>query len=186
MKQEDSNVTVRLATEADLPAILEIYNEAIVNSTATADEAPQDLAQRAAWFRARQEAGYPVFVAEGAGTVIGWSALGAFRPHSGYRFTAEVSIYIAPGYRGRGIGARLLAVLIDAARSRRLHTLVAVIDGNNRASMRLHERFGFQQAGNVRQAYHKFGRWHDAVYLQLLLDPEEPEPGPAVIPAGER
>ncbi|MCS6776806.1 MAG: N-acetyltransferase family protein [Chloroherpetonaceae bacterium] len=186
MKQEVQDLTIRPATEADLPAILEIYNEAIVNSTATADEDPQNLEQRADWFRARQEAGYPVFVAEGAGAVIGWSALSAFRPHSGYRFTAEVSVYIAAGHRGRGIGARLLAALIDAARSRGLHTLVSVIDGSNMASVRLHRRFGFQLAGNVRQAYHKFGRWHDAVYLQLLLDPEEPGPGPAYGQVGDR
>lgn len=162
-------MNIRSALPTDLPAILEIYNEAVLNTTATADYDLQTLEARTNWYEERMAAGYPVFVAEKDGKVTGWSALNPYKPRIGYRFTAEVSIYIAPDYRGQGIGKALLPPLISAARAQGLHTLVAVIDGSNEISMRLHARFGFDKVGQVREAYTKFGVWLDAVYMQLIL-----------------
>jgi L-amino acid N-acyltransferase len=161
---------VRYATEADLPAILEIYNDAVLTTTATADYEPQPLEVRAAWYRERAEAGYPVFVAEEDGNVIGWSALNPYKPRIGYRYTAEVSIYVAAEARGRGAGKALLAALIEAGKERGYHSLVGAIDGNNDVSLKLHANFGFVKIGHLRDAYTKFDRWLDTVYVQLLLE----------------
>lgn len=168
-------LTIRSATHADLPGILEIYNDAVLNTTATADYEPSSLEVRTAWFEERKAAGYPIFVAEESGRLLGWSALNPYKPRIGYRYTAEVSIYIAVDSRGKGLGKALLASLIEAAKAMKLHTLVGVIDGSNAVSLRLHANFGFEQVGNVREAYCKFGRWLDAVYVQLMLEPATPE-----------
>src|SRR6185503_11245117 len=104
---------VRPATHADLPAILEIYNDAVLTLTASYDYEPQSLAARTAWYEEHVKTGFPVFVAEEeTGRVVGWSALSGFRGRIGYRFTAEDSIYVAADQRGKGNGKQLLAPLI--------------------------------------------------------------------------
>lgn len=161
---------IRPATVADLPGILEIYNEAILNTTATYDLEVQGLEQRQAWFEAHQRDDYAVFVAVSeAQQVVGWSALNRYRDRMGYRFTAENSVYVAAEQRGRGIGTRLLPPLIEAAQRRGLHTILAGIDAENTASLRLHTRFGFEQAAHFREVGFKFGRWLDVIYLQRRL-----------------
>jgi len=110
---------VRRATGGDLAGILEIYNEAVLDTTATFDYEPQTMEQRAAWFQEHQQNNYPVFVAVDKGErVVGWSALSPYRNRPGYRFTAESSVYVAADQRGRGIGRLLMAPLIEAARAR--------------------------------------------------------------------
>ena len=100
---------VRPAVSADLPGILEIYNEAVLHTTATYDYEPRTLEHRRQWFEERQREGYPVFVAvDAAGRVEGWSALNPFHARVGYRFTAENSVYVAADCRGRGLGGQLL------------------------------------------------------------------------------
>src|SRR5262245_395605 len=93
---------IRPATPPDLPAILEIYNEAVLNTTATADYEPQSLETRIAWFEARKAGGYPVLVAEDEFRVVGWSSLSPYHSRPGYRFSAEVSVYVAADRRGQG------------------------------------------------------------------------------------
>lgn len=164
-------MTIRPATEADLPGILEIYNHAVLHSTATADYEPKTLDDRAAWLALRQSRGLPVFVAvDAAGQIAGWSALSPYHDRPGYRFTAETSVYIAEPHRGQGLGKRLLAPLIDAARAQGLRALIASIDSENAASIRLHEGFGFERAGYFREVIFKFGRWLDVAYLELRLE----------------
>lgn len=163
-------VSVRTASAADLPAINAIYTEAVLHTVATWDYEPTDMARREAWFVVHEEQGLPVFVAvDASGTVLGWSALSHYNRRPGYRFTVENSIYVAAGHRGRGIGRRLLAPLIETARGLGMHTIVTAIDGENEASIRLHRAFGFEPAGRIREAGFKFDRWLDVVYLQLLL-----------------
>ena len=92
---------IRPATRADLPGILEIYNEAVLNTTATYDYEPRTLEHRTQWFEERQREAYPIFVAvDEAGRVIGWSALNPFHARIGYRFTSENSVYVAADQRG--------------------------------------------------------------------------------------
>jgi L-amino acid N-acyltransferase YncA len=164
-------VTVRAATKFDLPAILDIYNDAVLNTTATADYEVQTLTARAEWLATRQRLGLAVLVAEkDEGSVVGWSSLSPYQPRYGYRFTAEDSVYIAADWRGRGVGKLLLRALIDEARNAGLHTLIAKVDNQNSASLRLHTGCGFEQAGLMKQVVFKFDRWLDIAYLQLLLE----------------
>ncbi len=161
---------IRPATTGDLSGILEIYNEAVLNTTATYDYEPRTLAQRAAWFEERTREGYPVFVAvAGAGRVVGWSALNPFHARIGYRFTAENSVYVAADRRGQGLGKLLLAPLITGAQAKGLHAIIAAIDAENAASIRLHSTFGFEQVGHFKQTGFKFNRWLDVVYMERLL-----------------
>jgi L-amino acid N-acyltransferase YncA len=161
---------LRPASHADLPGILEIYNEAVLNTTATYDYEPRTLEQRQQWFEERQRDNYPVFVAvDDTGCIAGWSALNPFHARPGYRFTSENSVYVAADQRGRGLGKLLLAPLVEAAKTRGLHAIIAAIDATNEASIRLHARFGFEQVGHFKQTGFKFGRWLDVVYMERLI-----------------
>lgn len=160
---------IRAATEADLPAILAIYNEAILNTTAVYDYTPHTLTMRQTWLAAKQTAGFPVLVADVNGTVTGFAALGPFRAWEAYRYTAENSLYVAPECRGQGYGKQLLASLIAAARAMNLHALVAGIDADNTISLQLHERYGFEEVAHFREVGYKFDRWLDLKFLELIL-----------------
>jgi phosphinothricin acetyltransferase len=168
---------IRPATHADLPAILEIYDWAVLNTTATNDYDPHTLDLRLAWFESHMRENYPVFVAENeSGAVVGWSSLSKYKERTGYRFAAEDSVYVAPDYHGQGIGTQLVPLLIESARALGFHTIVAGIDSENEASLRLHARFGFERAAHFREIGYKFERWLDVVYVQLIL-PESPNAG---------
>ncbi len=101
-------VIVRDAGEDDLPAILDIYNNAVLNETSIWNDDISDLAERRAWWQARVSRGFPVYVADVDGAVAGYGTFGEFRPHQGYRFTVEHSIYVAASAQRRGIGSVLL------------------------------------------------------------------------------
>ena len=162
---------IRPATRSDLPGILEIYNDAVLNTTATYDYEPRTLEHRTLWFEERQRDGYPVFVAvDGAERVVGWSALNPFHARAGYRFTAENSVYVAASARGCGIGKLLLGPLIEAAKLLGLHAIIAAIDADNEVSIRLHAGFGFEKVGHFKQTGFKFSRWLDVVYMERLLN----------------
>ena len=161
---------VRPATRDDLPGILEIYNEAVANTTASYDYDPRTLEHRIAWFEDHLKNDLPVFVAVNElMRVIGWSALNRYHDRKGYQFTTENSVYVAAGLRGRGIGKLLTRPLVDAARQRGLHAILAGIDAENEASIRLHASFGFVKVAHFKQVGFKFGRWLDVVYMELLL-----------------
>ena len=161
---------IRPATRADLPGILEIYNDAVLTTTATYDYDLRTLEHRTQWFEERQRDGYPVFVAvDDAGRVIGWSALNPFHARIGYRFTSENSVYVAADMRGKGVGKLLLPPLIDGAKTRGLHAIIAVIDADNEASIRLHAAFAFEKVGHFKQTGFKFNRWLDVVYMERLV-----------------
>ena len=160
----------RSATSADLPGILEIYNEAVLNTTATYDYEPRTLEHRIAWFEDHVKNDYPVFVAQDeSDRIVGWSALNPFHARMGYRFTTENSVYVAADKRGRGIGKLLMPPLIQGARDRGLHAILGAIDADNEVSIRLHASFGFQKVAHLKQVGFKFGRWLDVVYMELLL-----------------
>ncbi len=162
---------IREAIREDLPAILEIYNEAVLNTTASYDYEPRTLEQRIAWYEDHLKDNFPVFVAvNDAGRVVGWSSLSHFRDRIGYRFTTENSIYVAADQRGKGVGKLLMPPLIEGAKQRGLHAIIAGIDGSNEASVRLHAAFGFVKVGQLKQVGFKFGRWLDVIYMELLLE----------------
>ena len=168
------------AERADIPAITAIYNDAVLHTTAVWNESTVDVDNRVAWWEARRAAGFPVLVARedgvlATGGVLGYASFGEWRPFSGYRYTVELSVYVRDGQRGRGVGRMLVEALVAEARAGGLHVMVAAIDSGNVASIRLHERLGFEHAGTLRQVGAKFGAWLDLTFLQLRLD-DSPDP----------
>jgi phosphinothricin acetyltransferase len=161
---------IRPATENDLPAINDIYNWAVVNTTASAEYEPNPLEMRHDWFAHHQHENLAVFVAEDESYgVIGWSALSLYRPRYGYRFTVEDSIYIHRDHWGKKVGGALLLPLVEAARARGSHSIMAVINGESESSVKLHARLGFIQVGYWKEVIYKFDRWLDIVQMQLML-----------------
>jgi phosphinothricin acetyltransferase len=169
---------LRPATETDLPAILEIYNEVIANSTAVYALAATTLTERAQWMRARVARGHPVLVAEQGGEVLGFSSFGDFRgTWPGYRFSVEHSVHVRADARGGGVGRALVTALFPLARERGVHVMIGGVDAANEASIRFHERLGFERAALLREVGHKFGRWLDLLFMQRFLDdPGSPRP----------
>jgi phosphinothricin acetyltransferase len=160
---------IRDATEADLPRILAITNQAIAESTALWTIAPATLETRGAWMRERQAAGFPVLVAEQDGAVAGFGSYGSFRPHDGYLHTVEHSLYVDPPAQGRGLGRALLTALVARAQAAGLHAMVGGIEAGNTASIRLHTAAGFETAGTLREVGRKFDRWLDLLFMVRVL-----------------
>jgi L-amino acid N-acyltransferase len=123
----------------------------------------------------RAAQGYPILVAEIDGQVAGYASFGDFRVQDGFRATVENSIYVAPEAQGRGLAKALMAALIDRARAKAKHVMIAAVHDENLASMRLHQALGFRPAGTLHQAGQKFGQWVDLVFLELRLD-DRPQP----------
>jgi L-amino acid N-acyltransferase YncA len=166
-------IGIREATDADLPSIVEIVNRAIETSPYVWTEIPTTIDVRRAWLDEHRRTNYPVLVAHelhDATSVLGWCSLSPFRPRDGYRFTAEVSIYVHPQAQRRGVATQLVATLETHARERRLHTLVAVIDAEHAASVSLFERFDYVERGRLPEAGRKFGAWRDEVFLVKPID----------------
>lgn len=159
------NTRIRAATEADLPAIRDIFNHYVVHSTCVWVTEPETLEDRRAWFAAHGEA-HPVIVAEEENEVVGWASLSPYHTRDGWRHTVEDSVYLRPDRLGRGIGSLLLADLIGRASRLGHHVILAAISADQGPSLRLHERHGFVECGRLRETGFKFGRWLDAVYLQ--------------------
>ena len=163
---------IRDATEADLPAIRELYNALIPTTTVAWTEQLESAEERAAWFAAQQRDGFPVLVAEDGGTVVGYGAYGWFRMDGrwpGYDRTVEHSIHVAESRWGTGVGRSIVEALVERARAAGLHVIVAAVDGDNAGSIAFHERLGFTQVARMPEVGHKFGRWLDLVLLQRTL-----------------
>ncbi|KVN97787.1 acetyltransferase [Burkholderia ubonensis] len=160
-------------------AILDILNEAIVNSTALYDYAPRPPQAMATWFATKRAGGFPVVGAiDASGRLLGFASWGTFRAFPAFKYTVEHSVYVHHEQRGRGLGERLLRELVRRARDAQVHVLVGCIDASNAGSIRLHTRLGFTHAGTLAQVGFKFGRWLDAAFYQLTLDtPDQPQDG---------
>jgi L-amino acid N-acyltransferase len=159
---------IRDATEGDLPGILAIYNHVIAHTTAVYTETPAPMEDRQAWFAARRAARLPVLVADDGG-VIGFASFGDFRPWPGYARSVEHSVHVREDARGRGVGGALVRRLIEEARARDKHVMVGGIDAANAASIALHRKLGFVEAGILREVARKFGRWLDLLFMQKML-----------------
>ena len=159
---------IRDATEDDLPAILAIYNHVIATSNAVYTETAATLDERRAWFAARRAADFPVLVADDAG-IVGFASFGDFRPWPGYALTVEHSVYVREGAHRRGIGTALVRRLVAEAGRRGKHVMIGGVDGANVASIAMHRKLGFTEAGSLREVARKFGRWLDLVLMQRML-----------------
>ncbi|WP_342599315.1 N-acetyltransferase family protein [Psychrobacillus sp. FSL H8-0483] len=166
---------IRHCQEKDLNDILEIYNDAIINSTAVYTYSPSTLKDRGSWFKQKMEDGYPVLVLEENNKVIGFATFGPFRPWPAYKYTIEHSVYVHKDYRKKGIGTALLKEIIEIANKENYATLIAGIDATNVQSIKTHERLGFTFSGTIQKVGFKFDRWLDLSFYQLeLKGPETP------------
>lgn len=160
---------VRKAIKEDLPQMLDIYNDVILNTTAVYDYEPHTLAMRTEWFEVKQQQGFPVFVVENNGEIVGFSSIGPFRAWAAYKYSVENSVYVKSICRGRGIAKLLMQPLIEASKQLGMHTIIAGIDATNEASIALHKNFGFIEVAHFKQVGYKFDRWLDLKFLQLIL-----------------
>ena len=160
-------------------AILDILNDAILNSTALYDYQPRTLQSMQLWFATKREQHFPVLgIVNSAGKLLGFASWGTFRAFPAYKYTVEHSVYIHPEHRGCGLSKILMQALIEKAQQQQLHVMVGCIDANNTASIQLHQMLGFTHSGTIQQAGFKFGRWLDAAFYQLTLaTPLNPKDG---------
>jgi phosphinothricin acetyltransferase len=161
---------IRNANENDLPQLLEIYNDIILNTTAVYQYQAHSLDMRKEWFTTKRQQGFPVFVAEDGNGIVGFSTLGTFRNWQAYKYSVENSVYVASHSRGKGIGKLLMPPLIRAAIQMEMHTVIASIDATNEASLQLHKNFGFEEVAHFKEVGYKFGRWLDLKFLQLMFE----------------
>lgn len=166
---------IRHGEEKDLIDILEIYNEAILNTTAVYTYKTQTLEERKNWFDNKISEGYPVYVFEYNNSVVGFATFGPFRPWQAYKYTIEHSVYVKKESRGKGIGISLLKEIIKDANKRGFATLVAGIDSANSGSINIHKKLDFKYSGTIKKAGFKFNKWLDLAFYQLeLVGPKEP------------
>jgi L-amino acid N-acyltransferase len=162
-------IEIRPAEKNDLDAMLGIYNDAIVNTTAVYDYQPRSRDLQEQWFDTKQVQRWPVFVAHEGVSVIGFGSFGPFRPWPAYQYTVENSMYVDSAHRRKGAGRALLDSLLQAAQTAGYHAMVAGIDATNEASLALHRKAGFQPVGHFREVGWKFERWLDLVFMEKIL-----------------
>lgn len=161
--------TIRRAELTDAPAIADIYNEAILTTTATFDLEPKSVEDRAAWLQSHDDR-HPVLVAVVDGKVAGWASLTRWNERAAYEDTAETSFYVHSTFRGRGVGRQLKDAIIDEARRLKYHTLIARAAEDSRESLHLNELAGFVHVGTLKEVGRKFGRLLDVHIMQKMLD----------------
>jgi L-amino acid N-acyltransferase YncA len=165
-----SAAEIRPASEADLPAITAIYEQAVRFGTATFELIPPDLAEMTRRYRVLTDGGFPYLVGLLEGRVVGYAYAGAYRPRPAYRFTVENSIYLDPSIHRRGIGLQLMQRLIAECEARGYRQMIAVIgDSANAGSIGVHVKTGFTLIGTHPSVGLKFGRWLDTVMMQRPL-----------------
>lgn len=152
----------------DLAGICEIYNHYVEHTCVTFEEdpvLPEDMQSRIE----QVTAAFPWLVYEEAGRVLGYAYANQWKPRGAFRYTVEASVYLHVDSAGRGLGSQLYRALLDRLRAQGTHLVIAGISLPNEASIRLHQRLGFQEAGYWVQAGYKFDRWIDLSYWQMVL-----------------
>lgn len=160
---------IRDADKRDLPAITDIYNDAIINTTATFDTKPKSYEEQEIWFEAHGPE-YPLMVLELDGVVVGWASLSRYSDRCAYEKTAEISFYVKEVFRGRGFGRQLIEAIVLRGKEAGLHTILSRITADNHKSIHLHEAVGFRHVGVMREVGEKFGRILDVCLMQLIYD----------------
>lgn len=162
---------VQCTFERHADAILDIFNDAILHSTALYDYKPRAPQSMVPWFDAKRAGGFPVIgIEDGDGVLLAFGSYGTFRAWPAYKYTVEHSVYVHKDHRGRGLGRTVMQELIAAARQNDVHAMMGGIDAANAGSIALHEQLGFKHVGTLPEVGFKFGRWLDLAFYQLLLD----------------
>jgi L-amino acid N-acyltransferase YncA len=162
-------VQIRPFEIKDTYFILDIINYNILNSTALYDYKIREFETQKTILEDKINKGFPVIVAESGGKVVGFGMYSEFRFREAYKFTVEHSVYVSPDEMGKGIGKMIMVRLIELAKSQGLHTMIGVIDSENKSSIAFHEQFGFKTVGIIKESGYKFDRWLDSVFMQLIL-----------------
>lgn len=160
---------IRIAAEGDLPAITDIYNREVTSSTATFDTEPRTLDRQKMWLDEHSDL-HPVVVAIMGSEVTGWGSLSPWSDRLAYARTAEISLYVREGFRGKGIGGALVRDLLLRAERSGLHAILARISEESLASLELFRKSGFVQVGTMKEVGEKFGRLLSVHILQKTLD----------------
>ena len=168
-QRKDKMLSTRKATLEDLETITEIYNDAILKTTATFDTEPKGLEEQKAWFSHHDEKN-PIIVAEEGSLLVGWASLSRWSDRCAYSDTAEISLYVRESSRRKGIGRKLIKEIIDEGKRVHLHTVIARISEGNANSIHLHESVGFRHIGVMKEVGRKFGRLIDVNLMQLIYD----------------
>lgn len=161
-------MNIRKAISQDIKSLLDIYNYEVKNGISTLDLQPKTLEEWTEWFLAHNIENHPLLVAEIGGIVAGYASLSSYREKEAYKTTVEVSIYIDVNYRKQGIATALMErVLQEAQKDKNTHTVVSVITAGNQASRKLHEQFGFEYCGTIKEVGMKFGEYRDIENYRL-------------------
>jgi L-amino acid N-acyltransferase len=162
-------LTIRKAGLGDLAAITNIYNQAILNTSATFDTRTKTPDDQKPWFE-KHGGKYPLLVALEENTIVGWASMSAWSDRCAYADTAEVSLYIDEEWRGKGVGRKLSGAILKAGKEGGLHTAIARIAEGNDASLHLAESMGFENIGVMKEVGRKFGKLLDVHLMQLIYD----------------
>ncbi len=160
-------------------AILDIFNDAILNTTALYEYKSRTMETMKTWFATKEANRFPVIGAvDETGELMGFASWGSFRAFPANKYTVEHSVYVQKDHRGKGVSLALMNEIVFRAREAQLHTLIGGIDATNEVSIALHKKLGFTHAGTIRHAAFKFGRWLDLAFYQLILEtPANPVDG---------
>lgn len=158
---------IRKATKNDLEAILDIYNEAVLNTTATFDTTPRNMEKQILWFD-EHKSNHPIFVAEENNTIVGWASLSPYSDRCAYDSTAEFSVYVHAEHRGKKIGSKLLEVTTLEGSKVKIHTIISRITSDNQSSIHIHEKYGYFHVGTLKEVGQKFGKLLDVEIMQYL------------------
>jgi len=160
-------VSIRPATIEDNPAIMEIYNEAVVNTTATFDTEPRTPEKQLEWWN-KHKNNHPILVAEENGKVVGWASLSPWSDRCAYDTTVEVSVYIHHDFRGKKIGSQLLNLVTAKGKDCGNHTILSRITEGNESSIHIHEKAGYKSIGVMKEVGFKFGKFLDVHMMQIV------------------
>jgi len=162
-------LVIRNATIDDLESITKIYNYAILNTVATFDTEIKTVEDQIQWFKGHSK-NNPIIVAEEKGSVIGWAALSKYSTRCAYSNTAEISLYVGEKYQGKGIGKKLMESIIKEGKKAGLHVIIARITDGNKKSIHIHEIFGFNHIGVMKEVGYKFGKCLDVYLMQKIYN----------------
>lgn len=167
---DSTKLQIRNATQDDMSIVQGIYARYVLNSTATFEETPPDVAQMQSRYKHIRALGMPYLVGIANGELVGYCYASPYRPRIAHRYTIEDSIYLAEDQTGKGYGSALLGALIDHCEQGPWRQMIAVIAGrDNLASIAVHRRLGFLDAGIQPSTGYKFGQWVDVVFMQRAL-----------------
>ena len=164
-----TETVIRPATPGDAAAISRIYNQAVLNTTATFDTEPETVETRERWLAAHADPRHPVLVAEAEGAVVGWASLSTWSDRCAYAASVEASAYVDEAWTGQGIGMALSEAALEAGRAAGVHAVLSRICTENVASLKMAKRLGFSEVGVLHEVGWKFGRWLDVMMLEKLL-----------------